>query len=256
MDIRGAIGQVIGILLAPVVGVGSFLRGARIFHPDGVVYRADVRADVTEGALGSLARRLAGPALVRLSGGARRADPGTSPRDVLGVALRFNTQAKAVPEPGSRAQDLLLLSFQHLWQLPLSPLLTDPHDFLANDYHALLPFRFAGLGPVIFRIVPDHSAAEEGAGVGRFERLERAARRGRAVFHLQIKSRARGAEWKPLAIVVLRERVNIDQAELRFTPFREGAEIEPVGFFQGLRWATYAGSQLGRALRRRIGRGR
>ncbi len=54
--------------------------------------------------------------------------------------------------------------------------------------------------------------------MGRRELLERAVRLGRAVFHLQVKSEERGAEWKPLATVVLRERVDIDQAALLFTP--------------------------------------
>lgn len=256
MDVGGAVGRAIGLLVAPAAAVSSFIRGARIFHPDAVVYRADVHANATDGALGELGRRLAGPALVRLSGGTRREKPGTSPRDVLGVALRFNTPPVAVPGPDSRSQDLLLVSVQHLWQLPLSPLLTNPRDFLSNDYHALLPFRVGGLGVVEFRIVPEAPAAEGGEGMGRRERLERAVRLGRAVFHLQVKREERGAEWKPLATVALRERVDIDQAALLFTPFRAGAGIEPVGFVQGLRWATYAGSQVGRELSRRLGRGR
>ena len=62
MDVGGAIGRVLGVLVAPAAAVSSFIRGARIFHPDGVVYRADVHADITEGALGRLAGRLAKPA--------------------------------------------------------------------------------------------------------------------------------------------------------------------------------------------------
>ena len=100
MDIGGAIGRVIGALFAPAAAVGSFVRGARIFHPDGVVYRADVHADVTQGALGELAGRLAGRALVRLSGATQRAKAGTSPPDILGVTLRFKTPKGAGPAPG------------------------------------------------------------------------------------------------------------------------------------------------------------
>jgi hypothetical protein len=253
MDIGGAIGRVIGVLVAPVAVVGSFVRGARIFHPDGVVYRADVQADVKAGALGKLASRLAGRALVRLSTATRREEAGTSPRDILGMALRFNARPGADPAPGSRSQDLLLLSIQHLWQLPVGALLTNPRDFLANNYHALVPFRVDGMGVVKFRIVPEPDAARGDEGRGRLERLEDAVRREGAVLQLQVKSDERGAEWKPLATVVLRERVDIDQEELRFTPYHEGAGIEPVGFVQGLRWADYPASQLGRALRRRIG---
>ncbi len=256
MDIGEAIGRVFGVLVAPAAAMGSFVRGARIFHPDGVVYRADVHADVTEGALGKLAGRLAGPALVRLSSATQREKAGTSPRDILGLALRFNTPPGAGPAPGARSQDLLLLSIQHLWQLPAGALLTKPRDFLANDYHALLPFRVDGPGVVKFRIVPEADAARGDEGMGRLERLEDAVRRGGAVLHLQVKGEAHGAEWEALATVVLRERVNVDQADLQFSPFHNGAGIEPVGFFQGLRWAAYHGSQVGRALRRRLGRGR
>jgi hypothetical protein len=256
MDIRGAIGQVIGVLAAPAAALGSFVRGARIFHPDGVVYRADVHADVHEGALGELAARLAGRALVRLSSATQREKAGTSPRDILGMALRFNPSPGADSAPGAQSQDLLLLSIPHLWQLPIGPLLTKPRDFLANDYHALLPFRVDNLGVVKFRIVPGVDAASGNEGMDRLERLEDAVSRGAAVLHLQVKSEESGAEWRPLATVALRERVDIDQEDLRFTPFHEGAGIEPVGFFQGVRWAAYPASQLGRALRRRIGRGR
>jgi hypothetical protein len=255
MDIGGAIGRAAGVLLAPAAALGSFLRGARLFHPDGVVYRVDVHADVTEGALGELGQRIAGPGLARLSGALWRRKPGTSPRDVLGVALRFNTPAVAVPGPGSRAQDLLMASFQYVWQLPFAPLLTNQRGFLANDYYAVLPFRVDRLGVVKFRLVPGAEAAEAGEGMSRFARLEREARRGRAVFHLQVKGAERGAAWTALATVVLRERVDIDQSALRFTPFRDGAGIEPVGFIQGLRWAAYAGSQVGRQASRRPGRG-
>ncbi|MEO5730419.1 MAG: hypothetical protein ABI134_21320, partial [Byssovorax sp.] len=65
MDLGGAIGRATGVLAAPVAALSSFIRGARIFHPEGVVYRADVHADVTEGALGEIGRRLAGSALAR-----------------------------------------------------------------------------------------------------------------------------------------------------------------------------------------------
>ena len=253
MDVGGAIGRVIGVLVAPVAAVGSFVRGARIFHPDGVVYRADVHADASEGARGKLARRLAGQALVRLSSAMRREKAGTSPRDILGLSLRFNTSRGAGAATGARFQDLLLLSLQHLWQLPFGALLTNPRDFLANDYHALLPFRVDGLGVVRFRIVPEVGAAEGDEGMWRLERLEHAVRESRAVLHLQMKGKERGATWKPLATLVLRERLYIDQSDLRFTPFHDGAGIEPVGFLQGLRWAVYPASQAGRELRRRLG---
>jgi hypothetical protein len=253
MDIGGAIGRGVGVLFAPVAAIGSFVRGARVFHPEGVVYRADVYADVTDGALGKLAGRLAGPALVRLSSAMRHVKAGTSPRDILGVALRFNLPQGASPGPRSRPQDLLLLSIAHLWQVPIGALLTNPRDFLANDYHAISPFRVDGVGVVTFRLVPEVGAAEDEEETGRLERLEQAVRQGRAVFRLQVKSEERGAAWKALATLALRKSVDIDQEGLRFSPFHDGAGLEPVGFVQGLRWAVYPASQAGRELRRRLG---
>ncbi len=251
MDIGGAIGRGVGVLFAPAAAIGSFVRGARIFHPDGVVYRADVYADVTDGALGNLAARLAGPALVRLSSAMRREKAGASPRDILGVALRFNAPQGAGAAP--RSQDLILLSIAHLWQLPIGALLTNPRDFLANDYHAILPSRAEGVGVVTFRLVPEVGAAEGEEETDRLERLEQSVRQGRAVFRLQVKSDERGAPWRALATVALRRRVDIDQESLQFTPFHDGAGVKPVGFLQGLRWAVYPASQAGRELRRRLG---
>ena len=90
-----------------------------------------------------------------------------------------------------------------------------------------------GLGVVKFRLVPEVDAARGNEGMGRLERLEDAVRRGTSVLHLQVKSEESGAEWRPLATVALRERLDIDQEDLRFTPFHEGAGIEPLGFFSG-----------------------
>jgi hypothetical protein len=50
----------------------------------------------------------------------------------------------------------------------------------------------------------------------------------------------------PVARVVLLERAILDQERLRFSPFRDGKGISPVGFVSGLRRATYLLSQLAR----------
>src|SRR4051812_25702728 len=97
-------GRAIGGVLAPLAAEGSLARGERLFHPDGVVYRADVAALSAEGAIADLARALEGPAIVRLSGATRHARGGREPRDILGVAVRFHAEGA---EPSAGAQDLL-----------------------------------------------------------------------------------------------------------------------------------------------------
>jgi hypothetical protein len=262
MDVGGVIGKGIGVLLAPAAALGGLIRGKRLFHPYGVVYRADVRAVATEGALGSLAHQLVGPALVRLSGGLREAKPGESPRDVLGVALRFQTTPVAEPDARWRVQDMLLASFRRVWQLPIAMLVTNSTDFLANDYYALLPFRVGGLGKVEFRLVPLGGQARElriaADGVGRNEKLALAVAVGAAVFRLEVQQQSKKGSakvWKPLVNITLKAKVDVDQEALRFNPFHDGAGIVPVGFLQGLRWAVYPASQIGRAIGRRL-RGR
>src|SRR4051812_39945970 len=107
MGAREVVGRVIGVLAAPFAAMGSFLRGARIFHPDGVLYRAEVRAVAAT----ALARSLEGPALVRLSGALWREKPGSEPPDILGVAVRL--------QPGEQtAQDLLFATFRTALALP------------------------------------------------------------------------------------------------------------------------------------------
>jgi hypothetical protein len=52
--------------------------------------------------------------------------------------------------------------------------------------------------------------------------------------------------WRPVVLVVLRERIDLDQSALRFRPFRAGRGIRPRGFVQGLRSLAYRASQRAR----------
>jgi hypothetical protein len=246
MDVGETIGKGIGVLLAPLAALGSFLRGERLFHADGVVYRAEASAAAKDGALGALAQRLAGPAIVRLSRGG----------PVLGVAVRFGTPPVAVPGPGTPVQDLILISVRDLRELPIAARLTDARDFLANTYFTIAHSRAAGLGEVELRLVPRERIAEarEASSVeaSRAARLEREVAAGAAVFQLELRQIAPGAPWQALVTVTLTERADIDQEALRFNPCRADLGLEPAGFVQGLRWAVYPASQLGRDLRRWI----
>jgi hypothetical protein len=234
------IGRVIGVLAAPLAALGSAIRGARVVHPDGVLYRAEVRAaDAT-----ALARALEGPALVRLSGAIWRETPGVERPDSLGVAVRF--------QPGEpTAQDLLFGTFRSALTLLLAPFTTNAHDYLGNVYYTALPSRAPELGRVELRLVPEPVPPEAMVGRDRAERLQRAVDAGLAVLRLEVRRLRPGAEWRPLAAIMLREEVPGGGAALRFNPFRAGLGIQPVGLLQAVRSVVYPASQLGRSLLRR-----
>ena len=130
--------------------------------------------------------------------------------------------------------------------LPLGALLTDPRDFLANDYHTVLLFRVPGApSPLTFRLAPERHEAD---GRDCFERLEHAVAEGQAV--LRLDAHQRGAGFTAIATITLRERAPMEQDALRFNPFRDGAGIVPVGLMQAVRAAVYPASQAGRAAAR------
>lgn len=246
---REGLGLAAGALLAPLFGIGSALRGARVLHPSGRCYRAEVTPVATDPALGRVASRLAGPALVRLSSAWWRGDREWP--DLLGCALRFGGA-----EPEGSAQDLLLATTPSAWLLPLGPLWTDVHDFLRNRYYGIAPFQLdEGGRRARLRLVPMGGAlglgASGGDGVGvagregRDGRLRRAVAEGRAVLRLEARPRLHLA-YQPLALVRLTEPVALDQAALRFSPFRSGRGLRPVGFLHALRRLPYLLSQLAR----------
>jgi hypothetical protein len=234
-------GAAAGVLLAPVAGAVAWARRARVFHPEGAVYAAEVfpaGADLT-----GLGQRLAGPALVRMSTAVWRG--GREWIDVLGCAIRFRRSGAATAEPEPGDQDLLLATVRNPWTTLLAPLTTEQHDFLRNDYYAVSPFSVDGLlQRVKLRAVAmrdGSSALLPGPGLSRGERLDLDVRDGRAVLELQAKA-GRG-DYAPVARIALRERVAVDQERLRFSPFRDGRGIRPRGFVHALRLATYSASQ-------------
>ena len=72
---------------------------------------------------------------------------------------------------------------------------------------------------------------------------------GRAVFELQLRRLdipPLARHWETLAQVRLIAPFDADQASLRFSPFNDGAGLEPLGFVHALRLGAYAGSQAAR----------
>jgi hypothetical protein len=237
MDRAERAGVFAGWLLAPLTGTLSLLRRARMFHPEGAVYRA--RVEILPGRYSMLAQRLEGPALARLSTAWWRA--GKEWLDALGIALRLGRDPGAEARAGD--QDLLFATIRYPWTTPFAPLTTEQHDFLANDYYAVSPFDVAGVGRAKLRLVssrPRRLTAKK-----RADRLVQAVERGEAWLHLEIQT---AKAWEPVARVVLVEPAELDQERLRFSPFRDGKGISPRGFVHGLRRATYLLSQIARPL--------
>ncbi len=235
MDLTGLAGRAAGLLLAPLFGIGSYLRQARFFHPSGVCYRAEVQP--ADGELHALGERLGPTALVRLSGAWWRSHEWP---DVLGIALRFQETPGAAPTDSD--QDLLLATIPLPVFTPLAPLWTQVHDFLDNTYYGVSPFAVTGIGSLRFRL---RSGATSPAGADRQSRIAAATATGTAMLQLQAQS-APGASWHPVADLRLTAELVVDQETLRFSPFRQGRGIAPRGFIHGLRRGVYLFSQAGR----------
>lgn len=246
---REVAGTLLGQIGAPAVAAISRLRGARMFHPDGVAFLAEVApiapsdASVPRGAA-EVATRLAGPALVRMSGALWRR--GFEHLDVLGIAIRFRSTSRVTHLPAEGDQDLLFATIKSPFTLGLAPFTTDPHDYFDNAYWAVSPFDAPGLGRVKFRLVPHRSqdTAREGA-TSRDAGLLRAVEAGRAILRLEAR-RTFSLSWTALATVRLTEIADVDQAALRFSPFRSGRGIVPRGLVHAIRRAAYPASQRGR----------
>jgi len=229
------IGRVVGLALAPLTGTFSLLRHARMFHPEGVVYACDVEP-TGDTPWPSVAARLAGPALIRVSTAWWR--HGRELPDALGLAIRFRRHEQPSAQADDGDQDLLLATIRHPWTTTLAPLSTHVHDFLDNDYYGVSPFFADGIGLVYLRAVGSRPHA---TGGDRGERLARAVADGSAGWRIEARPAA-ARHFRPLAQLRPRAPVEIDQAALRFWPFRDGRGLHPRGFVHALRRAAYRAS--------------
>lgn len=216
-------------LIAAPFALGSRLRGARVFHPRGVVVRGTWRPVAGAGLLdGSPLIGAPRPVLLRLSH-AVGLPPGW--RDIVGLAVRV-TDAHGVGRP----QDLLFASSgtgtvgRHL----LRPVRRIDDALLST----LLPYDVAGRDrhPLVARAV-DAPAGLEYADVA----ADPAARM--PSFEICVG----GERPERLAVVEPGEPVPSDVAEqLCFDPWHTGPELRPAGLVNRLRHPTYAASQRGR----------
>jgi len=234
---RERIGELVGRAAAPLFYAIARARRARVFHPEGIVLVARVEP------LGAspIAESLRGPALVRFSTALWK--HGKEWPDALGCAIRFRSTAapSAEPEPGD--QDLLFATIRTPLATPFAPVGTHVHDFLANTYFATAPFDVRGVGRAKWRVVPERIGASRERD--RDARLLGAVERGDAALRLELRRTFRRA-WTPVARVVLEHAADVDQARLRFWPFRAGRGIRPRGFVHALRRGAYAASQAAR----------
>jgi len=226
------VGALIGLLLGVVIFWVSFLRAKRAVHADGAICRAEVTARDAE-----LGPRLAGPALVRLSGAF--AAQATTGHDVLGLDIRFQKAFSADAANGD--QDLLMGTFESFATARKDEMATDAVDYLDNTYSSVTPWLVPGKGPVVFHVKPPPKQKAD-RGADRLARLDADITAGGARVTLQID----GAD---IAEVRLIERLAIDQRTLHASMFRTGRGVRPVGVRNGIRATVYPISQLARSIR-------
>jgi hypothetical protein len=251
-----ALGALAGLLLGVLVIFWvSLIRGARAVHAQGVVCRAEL------GALDDVVGpRIAGAAIVRLSGAFESQTSTTS--DVLGLDIRMRRPEQAESLDSTVGdQDLSLGTFRSFLTAVEDRADTDVADYLANEYSSVTPWWVPGRGPSIFRLVPppkqppkrgacDHHSASlrDAAHPGKAGACDRVARldadmeAGRARMTMTIDD-------APVAELRLVERLAIDGKDLRVSMFRQGRAIRPVGFRNGVRATVYPISELGRRIR-------
>ena len=233
------LGLIAGFLLAPFTGFGSLVRRARVFHPVGVVLSGRVVPLGTR-EYNDLGIRLAGPVLARFSSAwwKREELP-----DVLGCALRFGSASAELIEPEPGDQDLLLATIRFPATTLFAPLSTRFHDFLANAYFGVSPFRIRGMGRCRVRVVPVSGPVD---GETREEKLRALLARGPVRLRIEVKYDRPAAHYEPAALIEL-TKCRADDPALSFDPFRTGRGIEPAGFVHHLRVAAYAASRYARA---------
>ncbi|QRK09575.1 hypothetical protein JQX13_05410 [Archangium violaceum] len=241
-----AVGRVVGTLWSPSFRVAAELRHARALHPEGICLQAEAVPIRTDPPFSSVAERLAGPALVRLSTATWRG--GREWPDILGASVRFRRDARITEEASPEDQDVLFATARHFWSLAPALLTTRVHDWLQNDYFGIAPFSVLGLGKVKLRLTSPRGAPQRSGT--RVQRLKDAMHAGTALLTFEVFPLEDGLPhtWTPLADIHLREEVRLDPERLRFNPFLDGRGIRPIGFLHSLRLPVYRQSQEGRTV--------
>ncbi len=204
----------------------SALRGRRIFHPQGIAFRATVRVEETVEGVPLLAAGVSHDALVRFSRalGLPRGRP-----DFLGLALRIGDE-----------QDLLLASSSSAAFFRFVPL--PARSFFGTTLTSLLPFH---AGVRIFVAGAGLDGAASGADDQLTELAEAAAR---APVTAALALAEPGGRWRGVARLEVGERLpDAESQALRFDAWRCGGGLVPWGRINALRAPAYRGSRRGRA---------
>jgi len=238
LSILFALGMLVGLLLAIPIFFISVGRKARTVHARGVVCAAEVTP--LDDAIGP---RLAGPALVRLSGAFE--DEDSPAKDVLGLEVRLRKAGDPDRALDVGDQDVLFGTFESFATASADKRRVDQHDYLNNQYASVTPWLVPERGIAHLRLLPP-AAADAGRGATRTARLDADLAAGRATMTLEVR---RGDAHTPVARIALVERLPVDGADLRVSMFRTGRGLVPTGFRNGIRAIVYPASQAGRRLR-------
>jgi hypothetical protein len=230
------LGALIGVLIGIVIFFVSLVRRSRAVHAEGVVCRAELIAK--DSVVGP---RLAGPALVRLSGAFE--DQASTASDVLGLDIRMQRTASTDAHDGD--QDLLLGTFESFSTAAHDRAATNVGDYLGNRYSTVTPWYVRGTGPAILRLTPAAQLAADRAAT-RLLRLEADLAADRARMMLSVHRDGHATDIAELRLV---ERLPTDARALHASMFRQGRALRPLGFRNGIRATVYPLSQLARSLR-------
>jgi hypothetical protein len=244
MQVARALGVATGALMTPFMLPFILARRARLFHPTGELHVARVvpPSGVLPGAPATVAARLAGPALVRFSGGLfSRSDL----RDSLGVALRFNSQPIPSAVYAEGDQDLVLVTLRSflLPRILAGFRQTNAGDYLDNTYWGIWPYEVEGFGRVSLRLTASGAGLP---GTNRAERLLAATENGTARLLLELAPLGSDI-YLPVAELQLGKRLSVRMQEaFSLNPSSSGRGLRPSGFLHGLRVVPYKASQFAR----------
>ena len=195
----------------------SASRGSRIFHPQGIAFRAVVR--VEEGAPLPAGTH---DAVVRLSRGLGlvRGWP-----EFLGLALRIG------------GQDLLLASSAPSPLVRMAPL--PARSFFGTTLSSLLPFRAGGRVVLVGALVRGTPTEDD-------DQLDEVVATPGPVT-ADLLATELGGPWRRFGTLELGERLPDGEADrLRFDPWNCAGGLVPHGFVNRLRAPAYRGSRRGR----------
>jgi hypothetical protein len=242
VGVREATGEAIGRWWAPAVATISRVRRARMFHPSGHTFVGRCEPVAESPFYAELGDRLEGRVLARCSSALWRTE--LPWLDVLGIGLRIRAgEGPALDHEAMRGdQDLLFATIRSPLTMFASPFTTNASDVIGNEYWAVSPFFAEPVGRIKLRLRPVAAVRSRGS---RAARLRAAVDAGRAAWWLEAR-RTLTLGWHPVACITLEREAAIDQAALRFDPFRTGLGIAPVGLVHAIRRATYGASQHAR----------